>query len=122
MEDNQFAICFTYELLTRPHQPEQWVIDDSLIDDRLFVVTATPDWYARIVEFLTTQQLPAEWNKEERRKVRVDNRYFAVVGNRLFRRGADTIFKRCVSHVEVPNILEAWHDSICGGHYSGQPD
>ena len=41
-------------------------IDDSLINDRLFVVTATPDWYAGIVEFLTTQQLSAEWTKEER--------------------------------------------------------
>lgn len=30
-------------------------IDDMLIDDNLFVVIAIPDWYARIVEFLTTQ-------------------------------------------------------------------
>ena len=38
-------------------------IDDSLMDDRLFVVMSTPDWYTRIVEFLTTQQLPTEWTK-----------------------------------------------------------
>ena len=61
-------------------------IDDSLIDDKLFVVTATPDWYVRIVEFLTTQRLPVEWTKEERMKVRVNSRHFAVIGNRLFRR------------------------------------
>ena len=35
-------------------------IDDSLMKDRLFVVTSTPDWYSGIVEFLITQQLPAE--------------------------------------------------------------
>ena len=35
-------------------------IDDNLIDDRLFVVSATPDWYAGIVEFLTSQQLLAK--------------------------------------------------------------
>ena len=95
-------------------------IDDSLIDDRLFLVTSTPDWYAGIVEFLTTQQLPTEWTKEEKRKVRVNSRHFAVIGNRLFRRGADTILRRCVSQVEVPGILEACHDSACGGHFSGQ--
>ena len=39
-------------------------IDDSLMDDRLFVVTSTPDWYAGIVEFLTIQQLQPEWTKE----------------------------------------------------------
>ena len=72
-------------------------IDDSLIDDRLFVVTYTPDWYARIVEFLKTQQLPVEWTKEDMRKVRVNNRHFAMIGNKLLKKGADTILRRCVT-------------------------
>ena len=41
-------------------------IDDRLIDDNLFLVTSSPDWYAGIVEFLTTQRLPVEWTKEEK--------------------------------------------------------
>ena len=64
-------------------------VDDRLIDDNLFVVTAQPEWYACIVEFLTTQQLLGEWTKEDRRKVRVHRRHFAVIGHKLFRRGAD---------------------------------
>ena len=32
-------------------------IDDRLVDDNLFVVTSTPEWYAGILDFLTTQQL-----------------------------------------------------------------
>ena len=95
-------------------------MDDSLIDDKLFVISATPDWYAGIVEFLTTQQLPPEWTKDEKRKVRVNSRHFAVVSNRLFMREADTTLRRCVSQVEVPDILETFHDSACGGHFSGQ--
>ena len=95
-------------------------IDDSLIDDRLFVVTSTSDWYAGIEDFLTTQQLPAKWTKEERRKDQVNNRHFAVIGNRLFKRGAYTILRRCMSQVEVPDILEAYHNSACRGHFLGQ--
>ena len=95
-------------------------IYDSLIDDNLFVVTATPDWYAGIVQFLTTQQLPEDWSKEERRKVRVNSKHFAVVGTRLFRRGFDTILRRCVSQVEISDILEVCHDSACGGHFFDQ--
>ncbi|PTQ27291.1 hypothetical protein MARPO_0207s0002 [Marchantia polymorpha] len=95
-------------------------LDDRLIDDSLFVVTAQPEWYAGIVEFLTTQQLSGDWTKEERRKVRVNSRHFAVIGHRLFRRGADGVLRRCVSEVEVPAILEACHDSACAGHFSGQ--
>ena len=95
-------------------------IDDRFIDDNLFLVTSSPDWYAGIVEFLITQRLSIEWTKEARRKVRVNSRHFAVVGNRLFMRGAYGILRRCVSEVEVPDILTSCNDSACGGHFSGQ--
>ena len=39
-------------------------IDDKFIVDNLFLVTSSLDWYAGIVEFLTTQRLPSEWTKE----------------------------------------------------------
>ena len=42
---------------------------------------------------------------------------FAMVGNKLFTRGVDIILKICVSQVKVPDILEACHDSACGGHF-----
>ena len=95
-------------------------IDDKFIDDNLFLVTSSPDWYACIMEFLTTQRLPVEWTKEDRTKVKVNSRHFAVISNRLFRRGADGILRRCVSEAEVPDILTSCHDSVYGGHFSGQ--
>ena len=52
--------------------------------------------------------------------IRVNSRHFAVVRNRLFRRGANEVLGRCVSEVEVPDILTSCHDSACGGHFSGQ--
>ena len=57
-------------------------IDDRLVDDNLFMITAKPEWYADIVEFLSTEKLPEDWTKEERKNVRVNSRYFAVVGYR----------------------------------------
>ena len=95
-------------------------VDDRLVDDNLFVITAKPDWYAGIVEFITTQKLLQNWTKEKRRKVGVNSRHFAVVGHKLFRRGAYGLLRRCVSEVDIPSILEACHDSAYGGHFSGQ--
>ena len=43
-----------------------------------------------------------------------------MIGNKLFRRGADIILRRFVSKAEVPDILTSCHDSACGGHFSGQ--
>ena len=95
-------------------------IDDKFINDNLFLVMSSLDWYAGIVEFLTTQRLPAEWTKDERKNVRVNSRHFAIIGNRLFRRKSDGILRRCVSEAEVPDILTSCHDSACGGHFLGQ--
>lgn len=69
------------------------------------MVTATPDWYADIVEFLTTQKLPKDWTKEEIRNVRASGRQFAVVGHRLFRLETDGLLRMCVSEIKVLTIL-----------------
>ena len=37
--------------------------------------------------------------------MRVNIRHFAVIGHKLFRRGANDLLRRCVSEVEVPSIL-----------------
>lgn len=103
-----------------PGEVETHPIDDSLIDENLFLITARPTWYAGIIEFLTTQQLSPEMPKEERRKIRVNSRHFVVLGNRLYRKGLDGVLRRCVMEEEVPSILSACHDSACGGHFSGQ--
>ena len=95
-------------------------VDDRRVDDGFFLVTSTPEWYADIVEFLTTHKLPGDWTKEERRKVRVNDRQFVVIGHKLFRRGADGVLRRWVSETEVEDILIACHGSACGGHFSGQ--
>ena len=71
------------------------------------------------MEYLTTKRLLAEWTKEEKRKIRVNNRHFAVIGNRLFRSGVNGILRRCVSEAEVPDIFTSCHNSACGGHLSG---
>jgi len=103
-----------------PGEMETHPIDDRLIDETLFLVTARPAWYSGIIEFLTTQQLPVDLPKDERRKIRVNSRHFVVLGNRLYRRGLDGVLRRCVMEDEVPSILTACHDSACGGHFSGQ--
>ena len=95
-------------------------IEDNLVDETLFTIASQPKWYNHIAEFLATQQLPEELSHHERRKVRVNSRYFAIVGNRLYRRGVDGLLRRCVVEEEVSKILEACHDSACGGHFAGR--
>lgn len=99
-------------------EPSVAAIDDSLVDENLFLVSATPTWYRNISEFLKTQKVPEGLNKHDRRKVRINSRHFAVVGGKLYRHGVDEVLQRCVEPSEIPTILYACHDSACGGHFS----
>ena len=95
-------------------------IDDEFPDGRLFTVQKVPLWYSYIAEFLSTQTFPPGLDQNERRKIRVNSTNFAIIANKLYRRGVDGILRRCVDYTEVPAILEACHDSACGGHFSGR--
>jgi len=79
-----------------------------------------PAWYEHIVEFLSTEQLPKGLSKNERRKVRVNSTHFALISGKLYRKGVDGLLQRCLTYGEVPAVLEACHDSACGGHFSGR--
>ena len=94
-------------------------MDDEFPDGRLFAVQKVPLWHSYIAEFLSTQAFPTNLDRNERRKIRVNSTNFAIIANKLYRRGIDGILRRCVDYTEVPDILEACHDSACGGHFSG---
>ena len=95
-------------------------MDDEFLDGRLFAVQKVPLWYSYIAEFLSTQAFPTNLDRNERRKIRVNSTNFAIIANKLYQRGIDGILRQCVDYTEVPNILEACHDSAYRGHFSGR--
>jgi hypothetical protein len=46
---------------------------DEFTDDQLFTIRKAPSWYTHIAEFLDTQEYPPQMDKNERRKLRVNN-------------------------------------------------
>jgi hypothetical protein len=101
-------------------EPGTSEINDDFPDTDLFSIGVVPTWYEHIAEFLSTQQLPEGLSKNERRKVRVNSTHFALISGKLYRKGVDGLLRRCLTYGEVPTILEACHDSACGGHFSGR--
>ena len=94
-------------------------MDDEFPNRRLFGVQKVPLWYNYIAEFLSTQAFPVNLDRNERCKIRVNSTNFAIIANKLYQRGIDGILCRYVDYTEVPDILEACHDSACGGHFAG---
>ena len=95
-------------------------IEDELPDANLFSIAVVPTWDTYISEFLSTQKLPDHLDANERRKIRVNSRHYAIIADRLYRRGVDGVLRRCVSEPEASRIVIACHDGTCGGHFSGR--
>ena len=45
------------------------------MDDNLFVVTKFP-WYAHIVNYIVTSELPFDWSAQDKRKLLIEVRNF----------------------------------------------
>jgi len=41
-----------------------------------------------------------------------------IVGDTLYRRGIDTVLRRCLTHEEAEKALNECHSGACGGHQS----
>jgi len=66
-------------------------IDDYFPDESLLSISATP-WFANIVNFLATRDLPAHWNSQEKKKFLNEVKNFYWDDLYLFKYCPDQIF------------------------------
>jgi hypothetical protein len=55
----------------------------------------------------------------DRRRIRYQARQYIILGDTLYRRGIDSIFRRCLTYDEAEKDLNDCHSGACGGHMSG---
>ena len=77
-------------------------------------------WYADIVNYLVTEQMPHSWTKQERLRFLARVKWFFWDEPYLFKYCPDQIIRRCVPDSEFRSIHTFCHDQVCGGHFSGK--
>ncbi|XP_027158344.1 uncharacterized protein LOC113759962 [Coffea eugenioides] len=78
------------------HKEEQ-PLREAFSEEQLLVVNSSVPWYADIVNFLVTNQLPAGWPKARRDKLKSDAKYYIWDDPYLWRQCSDQVLRRCVS-------------------------
>ena len=94
-------------------------IGDSLPDEKLFALVHYP-WYADIVNYLVTGQIPAQWTSQQKKKFLTDIKKYYFDDPYLFKYCPDQIMRRCVLNDEQIRILTFCHSEACGGHFSAR--
>ena len=102
-----------------PRADMETVVEEPIADKALFLISTLDPWYGDIIVYLQTQSFRPEISRSERRKIRFQSQQFRIIGETLYRRGADSVFRRCLTHEEAERILNDCHSRACGDHMSG---
>ena len=78
---------------------------------------ATP-WFAHIVNYLATGQIPSHWSKQGQTCFFSQIKYYFWEDPELFRYCSDQMIRRCIPKSEFKSILTFYHSLSCGGHFS----
>jgi hypothetical protein len=96
-------------------------VHDSFPDEQLFAITPRePPWYADIINYLATDQIPPHWSKQDKDRFFKQVRFYFWEDPKLFKYCADQIIRRCVPESEFHSILSFFHSLACGGHFSAK--
>ena len=94
-------------------------IGDTFPDEQLFALVHCP-WYADIVNYLVTGQIPSQWSSQQKRKFLVDIKKHYFDDPYLFKYCPDQLLRRCVSNDDQFGVLTFCHFEACGGHFSAR--
>ena len=94
----------------------QVLINEDFPDEHILTIFKEP-WYADIVNYLVTGQLPAEWIKQDHYRFFAQVRYFFWEEAYLFKYCPDQIIRRCIPEEEQRSVLSFCHELACEGHF-----
>ncbi|CAN6678112.1 unnamed protein product [Malus baccata var. baccata] len=102
------------------HEEDCLPILETFPDEQLLSLEVSEPWYADLVNYLVTKQVPSTLDKYKRDKLRNDARFYVWDDPYLWKYCPDQIIRRCVHNSEFNSILAFCHSYACGGHFCTQ--
>ena len=91
---------------------------DSFPDKFLFMISTTNPWYGDLLIYLQTQRFQPHLSRDDHHHIHHHVKYNLILNDTLYRRGIDSILRRCLTHEEAENVLNDYHSRACGSHLS----
>ena len=94
-------------------------LNESFPDEHLLSIS-TPPWFADIVNYLATRDIPSIWSPQDKSKFFSLVKHFYWDDPYLFKYYPDQIIRRCIPNHEFRSILSFCHDQACGSYFSAK--
>ncbi|CAN6586191.1 unnamed protein product [Malus baccata var. baccata] len=101
-------------------EEESLPISETFLDEQLLSIEVSTPWYADLVNFLVSKQVPNTLSKVQRDKLKHDARFYMWDDPYLWKYCPDQIVRRCVPNSDFNSILAFCHSYACGGHFGTQ--
>ncbi|KAM1077548.1 hypothetical protein PS2_024597 [Malus domestica] len=101
-------------------EEESLPISETFPDEQLLSIEVSTPWYADLVNFLVSKQVPNTLSKVQRDKLKHDARFYVWDDPYLWKYCPDQIVRRCVPNSDFNSILAFCHSYACGGHFGTQ--
>jgi hypothetical protein len=85
----------------------------------MFFITSSDPWYRDILIYIQTLKCPTSASRDERRRIRHQDKNYLIPDDTLYRRGVDRVLRRCLTHEEAIIVLNDFHTGACGSHLFG---
>jgi hypothetical protein len=101
--------------------PQPIPVHDSFPNEQLFEITPRePSWYADIINYLATGQIPPHWSRQDKDRFFKQVRFYFCEDPELFKYCAGQIIRPYVLESEFHSILTFCHSLACEGHFSAK--
>jgi hypothetical protein len=102
-----------------PHSEMENVAADSLPNESLFLINTDDLWHGDIIIYLQTQTFQPTLSSTDRCRIRYQAHQYIILGDTLYHRGIDFVFRRCLKLNEAKKALNDCHSGAYGGHMFG---
>lgn len=113
------SLAFAELMCDLPSDIEPRLLDESILDESLFLIDSADPWYGDVIVYLRSQRFFPNLSRDDRRRIRHQAGHYLIVGDTLYCQGVDMLLCRCLVHDEVERVLNDCHARACGGHLFG---
>jgi hypothetical protein len=107
--------------ITEDFTEEAVPISETFPNEQLMhIAHAHSPWFADIVNYLVTGQIPLHWGRQDKSKFMSVVKNFFWDNPYLFKYCPDQIIRRCLPEPDQSSVISFCHDHACGGHFSAK--
>ena len=112
------SLMFAELIFSLPSSSPTSHVQDQIPDESLFLISTLDQWYGDIIIYLQMSSFLPGMSKDARRRIRDQSQPYHIIGDTLYRLGADSVLHRCLTLEEAERVLNDCHFGACGGHMS----